>query len=293
MNVLSYYDGISCGQIALNKSGIKYSNYFAAEINKYAIKVTNHNFKKTIQLGDVTKINVEELPKIDLFIGGSPCQGFSLAGKQLNFEDERSKLFFEYVKSLNKLRDKNPDLKFLLENVNMKSEFKNIITDFIGVEPILVNSSLVSAQFRDRLYWSNIEFSPPEPKNIILKNIIDRNLSFTHKCQNIKLQKSSNGIENIKKGTSGFSWFYEQQTYSQNSLARTLKAGGGSGNIPKILNDDLTMFRKLTPQECKKMQTIPDCYDLSEVSNSQQYIQIGNGWTIDIIECFFKNLKTD
>lgn len=152
MNVLSLFDGMSCGQIALNRLGIKYENYFASEIDKHAIAVTKSNFPNTIQLGDVTKIKGEELPQIDLLIGGSPCQGFSFAGKQLNFEDPRSKLFFEFVRILKECKPKY----FLLENVLMKKEYEAVITEHLGVKPIMINSALVSAQNRKRLYWTNI-----------------------------------------------------------------------------------------------------------------------------------------
>ena len=156
MNVLSLFDGMSCGQIALNRLGIKIDNYFASEVDKYAIKVTQSNYPKTIQLGDVTKVSSIFLPKIDLLLGGSPCQGFSFAGKQLNFNDTRSKLFFEYVRLLGELRQANPNLKFLLENVKMKKEYQDVISLCLGVEPVEINSALVSAQNRKRLYWTNI-----------------------------------------------------------------------------------------------------------------------------------------
>lgn len=287
INVLSLFDGMSCGQIALNKVGIEYENYFASEIDKYAIQLTQKNYPKTIQLGSVVDIKGVDLPKIDLMYGGSPCQGFSLAGKQLNFEDERSKLFFEFVRLLKECKP----TYFLLENVNMQQDWQDIITEYLGAKPILINSSVFTAQFRDRLYWTNIPFNEPtQSKNILLHDILESNVDYTHKCNNIQLQKSPNGIENIKKGTSGFSWFYEQQTYTKKSLTRTLKAGGGSGNIPKVLNDDLTMFRKLTPIECERLQSVPLNYT-NCVSNNQRYRMLGNGWTVDVIAHIFSSLK--
>ena len=141
MKVLSLFDGISCGQVALERAGIKVDNYFASEIDKYAIKVTQKNYPNTIQLGDVCNIKGNELPKIDLLIGGSPCQGFSFAGKQLNFNDPRSELFFEFVRILKEVKPKY----FLLENVKMKKEYQNVISKHLGVEPIEINSALVSA----------------------------------------------------------------------------------------------------------------------------------------------------
>ena len=141
MNVLSLFDGMSCGQIALNTADIPYSNYYASEIDKYAIKVTQHNYPNTIQLGDVTEIKSSDLPQIGLLVGGSPCQGFSFAGKQLNFEDPRSKLFFEFVRLLKECKPKF----FLLENVKMKKEYQNVISEHLGVElqPIKVIDNVV------------------------------------------------------------------------------------------------------------------------------------------------------
>jgi DNA-cytosine methyltransferase len=172
MNVLSLFDGLSCGQIALNRAGIKYENYFASEIDKYAIQVTQHNYPNTKQIGSVVDVKAEDLPKIDLLIGGSPCQGFSFAGKQLNFEDPRSKLFFEFVRLLKECKPKY----FLLENVKMKKEYQDIITQHLGVEPIEINSNLVSAQNRKRIYWTNIpNIKIPNDKGLLLKDIVHEN----------------------------------------------------------------------------------------------------------------------
>lgn len=169
MNVLSLFDGMSCGQLALQKAGIAVDQYYAAEIDKYAIQIAQKNFPNTIQLGDVTQVQAANLPTIDLLIGGSPCQGFSFAGKQLNFDDPRSALFFEFVRLLKECKPKY----FLLENVRMKKEYQNVITEYLGVEPILINSSLVSAQNRQRLYWTNIpNVTTPEDKGILLKHIL-------------------------------------------------------------------------------------------------------------------------
>ena len=176
MNVLSLFDGMSCGQIALNKLGIDYDKYFACEIDKYAMQVTQHNFPDTVQLGDVKFVTKETFGnhKIDLVVGGSPCQGFSFAGKMLNFDDPRSKLFFEYVRLVKELKPKY----FLLENVKMKQESQDIISKYMGVEPIEINSSLVSAQTRKRLYWTNIpNIGQPEDRGIVLKDIIESGMA--------------------------------------------------------------------------------------------------------------------
>ena len=171
INVLSLFDGMSCGQIALKKLGIKVNKYFASEIDKYAISVTQSNFPETIQLGDIQFLSAERINhKIDLIIGGSPCQGFSFAGKQLNFNDPRSRLFFEFVRLKKELNPKY----FLMENVRMKKDYQNIISDLLGVQPVLINSALVSAQNRVRLYWTNIDgINQPEDLNIKLADIIE------------------------------------------------------------------------------------------------------------------------
>lgn len=175
MNVLSLFDGMSCGQIALERAGIKVDKYFASEIDKYAIQVAKHNYPNMQHIGDVTKVKASELPKIDLLIGRSPCQGFSFAGKQLNFDDPRSKLFFEFVRLL---KECNPKY-FLLENVKMKKEYQDVITQHLGVEPIEINSNLLSAQNRKRIYWTNIlGVTIPNDKGILLKDIVHENESI-------------------------------------------------------------------------------------------------------------------
>lgn len=175
LNVLSLFDGISAGKIALERAGIEVNNYYASEVDKYAIQISQNNYPNIIQLGDVTKWNEWDIDwsSIDLVIGGSPCQGFSFAGKQLNFNDDRSKLFFEFVNIVNKVKENNADMNFFLENVRMKKEYQDVISEYMGVEPVMINSSLVSAQNRVRLYWTNIDnVTQPEDKCIVLKDII-------------------------------------------------------------------------------------------------------------------------
>lgn len=189
MNVLSLFDGISCGRVALERAGIKVDKYYSSEIDKYSNIISEKNYQDIIRLGDVTKLHgdiKQEKPQylfintkydlhsfhsggIDLLIGGSPCQGFSFAGKQLNFEDPRSKLFFEFVRILKEVKPKY----FLLENVKMKQEYQDIISEQLGVKPIEINSALVSAQNRKRLYWTNIpNITQPEDRHIMLKDIV-------------------------------------------------------------------------------------------------------------------------
>jgi len=192
MNVLSCFDGISCGQIALNRAGIKYKNYYASEIDKYAIKVTQENYPDTIQLGDIRKWKEWKLPKIDLLLAGSPCQGFSFAGKQLNFDDPRSKLFFKFVDILKHFKPKY----FLLENVKMKKEYQDKISELVGYEPVLIDSALVSAQSRKRLYWSNLKITQPTDKNILLKDIVHENNNevLDIEIQNFNINPSGKGM---------------------------------------------------------------------------------------------------
>ncbi|MBP1905677.1 DNA (cytosine-5)-methyltransferase 3A [Paenibacillus turicensis] len=199
MNVLSLFDGISCGQLALQRAGIQVDNYYASEIDKYAIQVTQKNFPNTIQIGDVQQVKGDDLPKIDLLIGGSPCQGFSKAGKGLNFDDPRSKLFFEYVRILKEVKT----TYFLLENVSMKQWCQDVISEYLGVLPIEINSSLVSAQRRKRLYWTNIpNISQPEDKGIMLKDIVhehsevDREKSY---CIDANYHKGGNAKQYYEK----------------------------------------------------------------------------------------------
>lgn len=209
ITVLSLFDGMSCGQLALQKLGIKVKQYYAAEIDKHAIQVTQHNFPDTIQLGDVTKVFAKDLPKIDLLIGGSPCQGFSFAGKQLAFDDPRSKLFFEFVRLKNEC---NPTY-FMLENVKMKKEFEIIISKYMGVAPIEINSALLSAQNRVRLYWTNIANEPyglfgdmqcmipqPKDKGILLRDILESDVPDKYYLSEKMLQYFSNRAANFNQG---------------------------------------------------------------------------------------------
>lgn len=209
INVLSLFDGMSCGRLALERAGIKVKQYYAAEIDKHAIQVTQHNFPDTIQLGDVTKVFAKDLPKIDLLIGGSPCQGFSFAGKQLAFDDPRSKLFFEFVRLKNEC---NPAY-FMLENVKMKKEFEIIISKYMGVAPIEINSALLSAQNRVRLYWTNIANEPyglfgdmqcmipqPKDKGILLRDILESDVPDKYYLSEKMLQYFSNRAANFNQG---------------------------------------------------------------------------------------------
>ena len=293
MNVLSLFDGISCGQVALERAGIKVDKYFASEIDKYATRVTMKNYPNTVQIGDVRKVSADGLPEIDLLIGGSPCQGFSFAGKQLNFDDKRSKLFFEYVRVLNEVKPKF----FLLENVKMKKEYQDIISKYLGVEPIEINSALVSAQSRKRLYWTNIpNVVQPEDKGIYLKDILLPD-TYTEFDKSYCLTASYNGAvlwNSIEKSQRTMVWEKPirvatfgkggqgQRVYSIDGKSVTLSALGGGWGAKTGLYQIKDFARKLEPIECERLQTLPDNYT-EGISKNERRKVCGNGWTVDII----------
>ena len=288
MNILSLFDGMSCGQIALNRLGIEYDNCFACVIDKYAIEITQKNFPNTKQLGDVTLVKGENLPKIDLLIGGSPCQGFSFAGKQLNFEDPRSALFFEYVRLLKECKP----TYFLLENVKMKKEFQDVITEHLGVEPILINSSLVSAQNRERLYWTNIpNVTQPIDKKLVLKDIME-NLPFKEGLEKYTYEprvfKEGSLCHHI--GDGNFKGGLQlKRIYAETGKSPTLTTISGGCQEKKVSNNR-GLWRELSPVEYERLQTVPDNYT-EGVKKSARYTMLGNGWTVDVIAHIFKNLN--
>lgn len=280
MNVLSLFDGMSCGQIALNKAGIEYENYFASEIDKFAIKVTQHNYPDTKQIGDITKVKGEDLPKIDLIMGGSPCQSFSRAGDGSGF-DGKSKLFWEYVRILKEVKPKY----FLLENVKMKKEWQDIISEALGVEPINIDSRLISAQKRNRFYWTNIpNVKVPNDKNIFLKDIIiDRNddlleveIPTDTRIEYIKRRAKKGWVKNI------FNTIDTEKAECITAVCyKTMK---------EYVYKDEHGLRFLSCVELERLQTVPDNYT-DCVSKSQRRKMLGNGWTVDVITHIFKNLK--
>ena len=311
MNVLSLFDGMSCGRIALEKCGIQVDKYFASEVDKWAIKVASANYPDTVHLGDVRDVKAHELPQIDLLIGGSPCQGFSFAGKQLNFDDPRSKLFWEYVRLLKELQPKY----FLLENVRMKQQSMDVITEALGVEPIFINSSLVSAQNRQRYYWTNIPMDGlPDDKGIKLRDILEDGMVDRDKSHCIDANYFKGG--NLK---SYFEKHRRQLVFSKGGriVNRRLDENGKRKDydmsIPlqprlEVRQDDKTnclttiqkdcvvvetqdlTWRKLSVTECERLQTVPDGYT-NHVSNTQRYKMLGNGWTIDVICHIFNGMK--
>lgn len=292
--VLSLFDGISCGLESLKRAGKEVESYHASEINKYAIKIAMKNHPEIIQLGDIKQVSGG---KYDLLIGGSPCQGFSFLGKNLNFDDKRSKLFFEYARILKECKEMNPNIKFLLENVRMKEKSKNIISEILGIEPVEINSSLVSAQERKRLYWTNINngiIPQPENKNISIYSIIEPGY--------IPVIKSHGRIipEKNKSHCLGHDYYKGPDEHGQRTFLikdinnnrdkikdrNDIQRGVSGYEQIGILRNDV---KKLSPIECERLQTLPDNYTES-VSDTQRYMAIGNGWTIDVITHIFNFL---
>lgn len=260
MNVLSLFDGMACGRIALERCGYNVTNYFASEIDKYAMKVAKANYPDIQHLGDVRSVITDDLPDIDLLIGGSPCQGFSFAGRHLNFEDQRSRLFFEYVRILEETQPRY----FLLENVRMSKESERVISEFLDCEPITINSNLVSAQNRHRLYWTNIPVDGlPEDKGIKLADIIESG--------NVDRDKAHCIDANYWKGGNLKSYFDKNR--------RQL-----------VFGESVDDYRKLSPIECERLQTVPENYT-AHVSNTQRYKMLGNGWTVNVVAHILKNME--
>jgi len=322
MNVLSLFDGMSCGRIAIDRVGIKVEQYYASELDKYAIQVSQANWPETIQLGDVTQWREWHIDwgSIDLLIGGSPCQGFSFAGKQLAFDDPRSKLFFVYVDILNHIRSLNRNVKFLLENVKMKKEYLDVISEQLSVKPVFINSALVSAQNRQRFYWANWSFGQPEDKGIVLADIledgvVDRDKSY---CIDANYHKGGNPEQYLKKSrrqlvfnpaairgryiVDGKRQDGKMLTAGLTEQTLEVKAQAKTNSLTTVQKDNVVTdlppgryappyyYRKLTPIECERLQTVPDNYT-AHVSNTQRYRMLGNGWTVDVIAHIFNALK--
>ena len=263
INVLSLFDGMSCGRVALERAGIKVNNYYSSEIDKYAIQIANKNYPDTIHIGDIIKVRASDLPKIDLLIGGSPCQSFSSFGNGTGFEG-KSGLFWEFARVL---KETNPKY-FLLENVNMKKEWQDIISKELGVFPVSLNSNLVSAQNRDRLYWTNLNFKLPEDRNILFKDILeDTPFRGIPNC----FYKTWGDKLRINKG---LNWVL-------NKKANCLTTKNCHTN-QYLLNEDKTLCRLLNVNEYEKLQTLPTNYTQG-VSNTERFKMIGNGWTVDAI----------
>jgi len=331
MIVCSFFDGLSCGQLALEKAGVLVDVYYASEIDKYPIKVTQANFPNTIQVGDITKVDASSFDHdIDLMMGGSPCQGFSFAGKQLNFDDPRSKLFFEFMR----LRDELKPKYVLLENVRMSKQSQDVISKYMGFEPQALDSKYKSAQKRYRLYWwgrlttceagtwvyEQMPIEEMRDKKIVMQDILEdgyatdvmTNADGKSHCLTARYNGAVwwNSIERkqrtmvlkdnptvsrdglIRVGTADLKGHDSiKRVYAQEGKAPTLTTMQGGHREPKVaVSKD--MWRKLTPLECERLQTIPDNYT-NHVSNSQRYKMIGNGWTVDVVAHILRGILYD
>ena len=301
MNVLSLFDGIGCAQLALRRIGIKPELYFASETDPAAIRISMQHFPRTIQLGDVRSITSRILPRIDLLIGGSPCQGFSRAGKELNFQDPRSSLFFEYVRLLKELNPKY----FLLENVKMRNEYQDIISGFLGVQPIMIDSNLVSAQNRKRLYWTNIgDIEQPRDRGIMLGDIVQANVDDYFY---IARDRWGAIIETYIVQNTTCVAITERRTAEARRIRKKMRLEHGIDHTPHRAKEPVARrdgkmntltatfnmkehtlidaggrYRKLTPVEFEALQTIPPQYT-GIASNSKRYKLIGNAFTVDVI----------
>lgn len=314
MNVLSLFDGISCGKVALERLGFKVDNYYASEVCNYSIKISNKNHPDIIQVGDVRNLKGLDFSNIDILIGGSPCQSFSFAGKRkgmstkesneitslesyLDFKSSgfefegQSYLFWEYVRLLQEIKPKY----FLLENVKMSKKWEDIISSALGVKPIMIDSGLVSAQTRERLYWTNIpNIVQPEDKNIFIDDIIQRGIQ--HKIlpktrldyTNYDVSKVDKSVHKSTPTSIGNSRNFGNSVRS-NGKAYTLRRVNPNGIIDENFN-----IREFTPIEAERLQTLPDNYTLIDgIKNRERYEAIGNGWTVDVIAHILKNLKLD
>lgn len=279
MIVLSLFDGISCGQVALQRAGIPITKYFASEVDANAIKVTQNRFPDTIQLGDVRNV----LPiNADLLIGGSPCQGFSKAGKNKGFEDFRSQLFFEYVRLWAQIRPKF----FILENVKMKKADRDLVSFLLGVEPVEICSSNFSAQVRKRDYWTNIPVAPIVDKQI---NFLDVREWVGDHLKNFKMNKTPSRLRmwNDGKGAGGFTTGCRNITFAKKTGTLTTKQDR-MPNAGLIEFEDFARY--LTPIECERLQTLPDNYTDCIKSRDKRYHALGNGWTVDVIAHILKGM---
>ncbi|WP_226035750.1 DNA cytosine methyltransferase [Aquibacillus saliphilus] len=317
MNILSLFDGISCGRVAVDRANIQVDNYYASEIEKPAIESTMRNFPDTVQLGDINQLNEDflgTLPKIDIVMGGSPCQGFSRNGKGLNFDDPRSQLLLKFIDILNWIKENNnPNVNFLLENVVMKQEWQDVVTERIGVNPTNINSFLVSAQKRPRLYWTNIEVSQPIDNNINLIDILEDNVSDDYiiseelmKSKPIEIKGNMidrfitmDGNQVIVRNATKQGYLIAEEGDSinlsvPNSNTRRGRVGKGKSNTLDTQCNQAVFIdgkiRRLTLTELERLQTLPDGFT-EGLSNSSRKKAIGNGWTVDVIAHILKGIR--
>lgn len=269
MRVVSFFDGMSFGQIALNDVGIIPSEYIAFEIDKYAISITKKNYPNTQHMGSVVDADLSGIGDVDLFIGGSPCQSFSVAGKGEGF-DGTSKLFWEFVKAKKEL---NPTY-WMLENVAMKKEWEQVITDALGVEPIKINSRDFGVQNRKRLFWTNIPVSEVDFTNDeTLGDILTTD--FSEKT----VRESVRNLRHERKLTD-----------KSLSCSATMYKGAGNNGMSLVRRPKQTELSVLNVHEVEKLMHAPKDYT-EGVSNTQRYKMLGNGWDMKVISYIFNGLK--
>jgi len=274
MNVLSLFDGISCGRVALERSGIKVDSYYASEIDKYAIQIAQKNYPDTIQLGDISNYESWDLPEIDMVIGGSPCQDLSvLKLNRQGLSGDKSGLFYKFVGCIERFR---PQYFLLENNRSMPAEAKEEITSILGVHPIEINSALLSAQYRRRLYWTNIPgVEQPKDRKLRLNDIVQSEESKTgYECSDKLLNRTKGhlAVQMAKKSI-------KQLTQKSNCLTTGQRITNKGATTIQYPNG---RYYILTPLECERLQTLPDGYTYG-ISNTQRYKAIGNGWTVDVI----------
>ena len=307
LKVLSLFNGMNCIGMALKSLNIE-AELYCSEIDKYANQISSLLFPEAVNLGCVKTVKVEDIGKIDLLVAGSPCQGFSFAGKQLNFEDERSKLFFEFIRILEEARKLNPEVKFLLENVKMSKEHQAVISRFCGIDPIEINSALLSAQNRRRIYWTNIGtnknnlfrieqigIKQPADKGILLKHILEETAAEKYFLSEKIIKSFKAHKKRHKERGNGFGWIEpkKQPTDKANCLITNYSL---NQNVSYIKTDrkEILNIRQLTPLECCRLQTIPEEETekilSSGLSDSQIYKMLGNGWTVSVIAYILKHL---
>lgn len=286
VKVLSLFDGISCGMVAFDRAGIPVEEYHACEIDKYAIQISQKNYPQIVRHGTVVDYHPDR--HFDYLIGGSPCQGFSFAGKQLAFNDPRSKLFFEYVRILKECRAINPNIKFLLENVKMKKEHLAVISEHLGVAPVCINSGLVSAQNRIRYYWANWKFEQPANAGIVGNDFAGNALEEKRKLAHEIVKSKGKGVLDRRgyyKGNSN-----SQRVYGLEKKLPTLLTNNTGGNNPLwITKDDKTAFRA-SINFCEWLQNLPLDYTLGAIED-QRFKTVGNGWTVDVIAHILRGSK--
>lgn len=285
MKVLSLFDGISCGRVALERAGVDVEQYVAFEIEKNAIKISEKNYPEILHCGDVTTADFTAFSDFDLLIGGSPCQSLSIVqSKTRQNLDGKSKLFFEFVRAFEEMKPKY----FLFENVaSMKDECKQVISECLGCEPIFIDSADFSAQSRPRYYWTNIPVDMVyEKSNKVLADImetkVDENFFYNYPLTNIDMSKQVCAIMDFKNHD------IHKRIFNPAFKCHTLTTCGGGNTQKKVMDNGRA--RKLTPLEYERLQTLPDGYT-SCVSNTARYTAIGNGWTVDVIAHILNGLK--